>query len=334
MPHRMRRRLRRRPRCPRGILAAVPFQNRLDVAQGIFQVKLYNGTAEPLAVAAVQLVWDGMTSELSARSNTLAAGDRIDFPVTLAPARCVGDGTLAEMPPVDLASVRVVLAGGGDVDAPVFDLKRFAQKLYLEDCERQRIVATVDVEWGDLHETVLEGRPVTEGMLRLTRLAGADDQTIVVSSLSNTIIFTVTAGTPDDNGTDGDVAVLAAGDTTVAVAVLFVEGALRRARTLRGEPAVPVLRPDRPWRWHRAPVCRRAGNDGPGADAGTAGSGLRDPWHGWVRRPIHQHHPPVSVRTETTDDPQETAGSTNRNDWLSQSSSAMTPSGRIHCGSV
>lgn len=172
----MRRRLRRRPRCPRGILAAVPFQNRLDVAQGIFQVKLYNGTAEPLAVAAVQLVRDGMTSELSARSNTLAAGDRIDFPVTLAPARCVGDGTLAEMPPVDLASVRVVLRGGGDVDAPVFDLKRFAQKLYLEDCGRQRIVATVDVEWGDLHETVLEGRPVTEGMLRLTRSAGADDQ--------------------------------------------------------------------------------------------------------------------------------------------------------------
>ena len=64
----------------------MPFQNRLDVAEDIFQMKLYNGTDEALPVVGVQFVWEGMTTPVSDRANMLIAGDRLDYPVSLAPA--------------------------------------------------------------------------------------------------------------------------------------------------------------------------------------------------------------------------------------------------------
>ena len=163
---------------PTGILAAMPFQNRLDVAQGIFQMKLFNGTDEDLPIVGVQLVWAGMTTPVSDRANILIASDRLDYPVPLAPARCAGDGTVADMPDPQEGYVRVLLADGRGLQAPVFDVLHFARKLYLTDCERQFIGTQVGVELVDLHEAILDGRPVTDGILRLTRLAGEGTVTI------------------------------------------------------------------------------------------------------------------------------------------------------------
>ncbi len=203
---------------PPGVLAAVPFQNRLDVAQGIFQVKLYNGTDTDLDIVGVQLVWDGMTTVVADRQNPLVAGDRLDYPVPLAPANCVGDGRVDEMPDPAGGVARIVLRDGSTVDAPVFDVKHFARALYLQDCTRQRIEAALDVRWADLHEADFDGRPVTEGVLRITRRTG--DGPVRVLGVLNTINYTVFTA---DGGTEitGE---LATGASSVDVAVRFQEG--------------------------------------------------------------------------------------------------------------
>ncbi len=203
---------------PPGILAAMPFQNRLDVARGVFQMKMYNGTGVALPIVGVQLVWAGMTTPVSDRANVLSAGDRLDYPVLLAPATCVGDFTIADMPDLNEAYVRVLLADGSELQAPVFDVLHFARKLYLDDCERQFIATQVGIEWFDLHEMMLDGRPVTLGLLRVTRLAG--EGTVTIELIHPTIIFTISV-----LGAGGDaVAVLTEGSDRVDVPVQFLEG--------------------------------------------------------------------------------------------------------------
>ncbi|MEO8163710.1 MAG: hypothetical protein ABI590_08000, partial [Ilumatobacteraceae bacterium] len=173
---------------PAGVLAAMPTQNRLDVAKAIFQVQLINGTAESLDVVAVQFVWDGLTTTVASRTNRLAPQDRIDFPVPLAPANCSGDGTQDSMPDPQLAVVKVTVRDGRVLEVPVFDVKHFARNLYLKDCERQHILRQVEIQFAELHEVTFEGRPVTEGVLRLKRRQSFD--TIEVTFISNTINFT------------------------------------------------------------------------------------------------------------------------------------------------
>ena len=169
-------------------------------------------------MVGVQLLWDGLTTPVSNRANPLIAGDRLDYPVLLAPATCAGDGTLADMPDPQKAVVRVLLADGSEVLAPVFDVKHFARKLYLADCQRQFIATQVDIEWADLHAATLDGRPVTEGSLRLTRLAGTGEITVLV--ISNTIVFDFAA--PEAG--DGPIAVLPRGRDVAEVPIRFVEG--------------------------------------------------------------------------------------------------------------
>ncbi|MEQ1872786.1 MAG: hypothetical protein ABL953_03580 [Ilumatobacteraceae bacterium] len=203
---------------PPGILAAMPFQNRLDVAKDIFQMKLYNGTDEDLPVVGVQFVWVGMTTPVSDRANMLIAGDRLDYPVSLAPATCIGDGTIDDMPDPQEAHVRVLLADGRELQAPVFDVLHFARRLYLTDCERQFIGTQVAIEWVDLHEAMLDGRPVTEGSLRLTRLAG--EGVVTVALIRPTIIF----GFEVLDSAGDFVAVLPEDADAVDVPIRFIEG--------------------------------------------------------------------------------------------------------------
>ena len=203
---------------PTGVLAAVPFQNRLDVAQGIFQLKLYNGTPDDLDIVAIQLVWDGMTTAVADRQNPLIAGDRLDYPISLAPATCAGDGRADDMPDPGAGVARITLRDGTTLDAPVFDTKHFARALYLQDCTRQRIERAIDIHWDDLREVTVDERPVTAGVLRLTRRDG--NQPIRVLGVLNTINYTVFAG---DGGTaiTGD---LPAGTASVDIPVQFREG--------------------------------------------------------------------------------------------------------------
>lgn len=203
---------------PDGVFAAMPIQNRLDVAKGIFQVQLINGTSDSVDVVAVQFVWDGLSTSIAYRENSLVAGDRIDFPVPLAPANCSGNGTQDSMPDPQLAVVKATLRDGRVLEVPVFDVKHFARNLYLKDCERQHIIRQVEIQFADLHEVAFEGRPVTEGVLRLTRRQSLE--TIEVTFMSNTINFTfVSLGE-----SKGPVAILQSDQSTVQVPVRFIEG--------------------------------------------------------------------------------------------------------------
>lgn len=197
---------------PPGVLAAVPFQNRLDVAQGIFQMKLYNGTDRDLDVAGVQFVWDGLTTEVARRDNALIAGDRLDFPVPLAAAHCAGDGTEADMPALANAYVRVLLADGSEVRADVYDVKHFARALYLQDCERQRVAREVTIEWVDVQAAELDGRPITTATLRFTR--GTGQGAVRLLLVTGTVLFT-----PDSPALQ-----LPADQDMAATQVRFLEG--------------------------------------------------------------------------------------------------------------
>ena len=172
---------------PDGILAAMPTQNRVDPAKGQFQVKVVNLTGERFTVVGVQFVWEGFTTALTERSDIVVGGQRIDLPVKFPGANCVGDGTQASMPDVGSATARLVLDDGSERMIPVYDVDHLARRLYLEDCERQMIESMVGIEWIDLHTTDHDGRPVTEGELRLTRRASAT--TVSVLSVSNNVLF-------------------------------------------------------------------------------------------------------------------------------------------------
>jgi hypothetical protein len=200
---------------PSGVLAAVPFQNRLDVAQGIFQVKIYNGTDAPLAVESVQLRWTGLTTPASPRRNTVAAGDRIDFPVLMAPATC--DHGVDTPPSFDEAVVRTRLADGTSIDIPAYDVKGMARKLYVADCERQFLATQVAVTWVDLDAIDLDGRPVTAGRLRVDRLGAVGP--IAVVQITNTVNFTLDLPA----GTD-PVVRLDEAQTSAEVPVTILEG--------------------------------------------------------------------------------------------------------------
>lgn len=236
---------------PTGVLAAVPFQNRTDVAAGIFQLKLHNGTDEVLDVRSVQLRWAGLTTPVSPRSNRLAPGDRIDFPLPLVEATCVGDGAEADMPSLGTALARVELEGGRVVDAPVYDVKGFARKLYLESCERQLIAATVDARWVDVrpderHDVTIDGvtypsLPATAAVLQVTRRSGSDDTPITVSEVGGTLIFRV-----ETTGATGEpVLVVGPGQASGQGVVRFVEGRCdAHARSEASQPFEFLLRID------------------------------------------------------------------------------------------
>lgn len=203
---------------PDGILAAMPTQNRVDPAKGQFQLKIINRTDERFTVVGVQFVWEGYTTALTERSDIVVSGQRIDLPVKFPGADCVGDGTRATMPDIASATARLVLDDGTERSIPVYDVDHLARRLYLEDCERQLIESLVAVEWVDLHTADLDGRPVTEGALRLTRRASS--ATVSVLSVSNNVLFAFEAA---DVPLGGPVVSLMEGADEASAPIRFVE---------------------------------------------------------------------------------------------------------------
>lgn len=137
----------------------------------------------------MQFVWDGFTTPVAERHDSMVPGLTLDFPVQVAAADCAGDGLVDDMPPVADAVVRLALDDGSTIDAPVFDVDGVAQRLYLDDCERQMIESLVAVEWTDLHDEPLDGRVVTGGGLRMVRTGATGEVRLL--SVSNTVLFTV-----------------------------------------------------------------------------------------------------------------------------------------------
>jgi hypothetical protein len=198
---------------PADVVSASPFQYRLDWAAGVFQVRLHNGGSDPLAIRGVQFVWDGFTTDVAERHDTLVPGLTLDFPVGVAPATCH-----ERMPDPAEAVVRLTLDGGAVLDVPVFDVDGVAQQLYLDDCERQMIESEVTIEWADLHDEQFEGRTVTGGSIRLRR--GEASGEVRLLSVSNTILFVV--DTPGSHPGE-PVAVLPVGEDEVAVPIRILE---------------------------------------------------------------------------------------------------------------
>jgi hypothetical protein len=204
---------------PLGTLVAVPQQNREDPAKGQFQVQIVNGTRERFDVTSVQFVWSGYTTEVVPRDSTVVGGQIIDFPVPFPGATCAGDGTIATMPSLDDALVLLGDPDGTLREVPVVDKWHLARSLYLDDCRRQRIDREVTIEWADLHEEQHDGRPVTAGVLRVTR--GDASGEVRVEAVSGTIPYSFEA---IDTEIGETVAVLPEGRDRVEVPIRFVEG--------------------------------------------------------------------------------------------------------------
>lgn len=204
---------------PPGELVAVPQQNREDPAKQQFQVQIVNGTADRYRVTSVQFVWQGFTSPVTPRDSIVVRGQVIDFPVPFPGATCTGDGTIAEMPSLDDATVVLGLDDGTTREIPVVDKWHLARRLYLEDCMRQFIDTQVTIEWADLHEEQFEDRPVTAGELRLTRREGAG--AISIESVSGTIPYDFETV---DTDTGETVIRLEQGADVASVPIRFTEG--------------------------------------------------------------------------------------------------------------
>ena len=203
---------------PDGILAAMPTQNRVDPAKGQFQVKILNRTDERFLVIGVQFVWEGYTTPVTERHDIVVSGQQIDFPVKFPGATCIGDGTRATMPDPATATVRLILDDGSERILPVFDVDHLARRLYLEDCERQIINSLVAIELVDLHAVEVDGRPVTEGALRLTRRASTS--TVSVLTVSNNVLFAFEA---PDAPLGGPIVTLDEGVDQASALIRFVE---------------------------------------------------------------------------------------------------------------
>ena len=203
---------------PTGVLFAVPTQNREDPAKGQFQVQLHNDTDGRYDLTAVQFRWAGYTTPVVERTAVIVGGQTVDLPVPFPGATCSGDGSIDTMPSLDDAAVVLRLVDGSEVEMSVVDQFHLARRLYLEDCERQMIDAQVGIEWVDLHEEDVEGRPVTAGSLRLTRRDGTGE--VTVRSVSNTVPYEFVAV---DTAVGGSVAVLPDGVEQVEVPVRFLE---------------------------------------------------------------------------------------------------------------
>jgi len=203
---------------PTGVLFAVPTQNREDPAKGQFQVQLHNDTDGRYDLTAVQFRWAGYTTPVVERTAVIVGGQTVDLPVPFPGATCAGDGSIDTMPSLDDAAVVLRLVDGSEVEMSVVDQFHLARRLYLEDCERQMIDAQVGIEWVDLHEEDVEGRPVTAGSLRLTRRDGTGE--VTVRSVSNTVPYEFVAV---DTAVGGSVAVLPDGVEQVEVPVRFLE---------------------------------------------------------------------------------------------------------------
>lgn len=203
---------------PEGQLVAVPQQNREDPAKGQFQVQVVNGTRERFEVTSVQFVWAGYTTPVTPRDTTVVGGQTIDFPVGFPGAVCAGDGLIDTMPSLDDAVVLLGLGDGSVREVPVIDRWHLARRLYLEDCQRQHVAASVTIEWANLHPEDWEGRPVTAGVLRLTR--GTSTDTITIDTISGTVPYSFETV---DTGDGEPVAVLPAGTATIDVPIRFTE---------------------------------------------------------------------------------------------------------------
>lgn len=199
--------------------SAAPVQYRIDVTQGVFQLQVHNGSDRSVRVSGVQLRWPGLTTAVAARDDTIVPGQRIDLTVPLAPADCAGDGGEADMPTLDDAQLRLVLDDGSEVTGTIDDARGVLRGLYLRDCTRQRVARMIDIRWADLREVEREGRPVTEGVLRLRRLAAVGP--VAVVGLRGSVLFSIEPTGPAPG--DQPLLVLGPGADVAELPVRFVE---------------------------------------------------------------------------------------------------------------
>ena len=203
---------------PDGILAAMPTQNRVDPAKGQFQVKIFNRTDERFTVVGVQFVWEGYTTPVTDRHDIVVSGQRIDFPVKFPGASCVGDGVHATMPDPAAAHGAARPRRRQRAHRPRVRRRPSRPAAVPRGLRAADDRAQVAIELVDLYAVEFEGRPVTEGSLRLTRRASTS--TVSVQTVSNNILFVFAA---PEAPTDGPVVTLDEGLGELSAPVRFAE---------------------------------------------------------------------------------------------------------------
>jgi hypothetical protein len=177
-------------------LFVIPTQNREDPAKQRFQLQLHNLTERRLRVDGVRLIWEGLSTPVTAAGHGVVPGQVIDLPVPMESAACVGSGGIDDMPSIDEAMVELTLDSGLLERVQLYDEQRVLRKLYLKDCERQLIGRHVSLQWVDVSRAEFDGRPITEVTLLLRR--GSSTREVRVVSVSPTIPHVPLALNPTD----------------------------------------------------------------------------------------------------------------------------------------
>ena len=169
-------------------LTATLLQYRDDIVANRLQLQITNGDDDPVDVAAVQFEWTGMDSEITDIELTIGQGQRVDLPVALQAPRCDIAGLVVQPAPAfDDASVTLTLVDGTTRTAFVSDPKGTALGIYAAGCEREMIEQQVSIDFDQLHEERVDGRPLTVGVLSVRR--GLAIGSVSVLSVADTIVF-------------------------------------------------------------------------------------------------------------------------------------------------
>lgn len=201
-------------------LVVNPLQYRDDVSADRLQLQVTNGLDVQLPLAAVQLRWAGFNSAETTLDAVIGVGQRVDLPVQPGPAQCQIDGTSIGGPPtVDDAEVVFTLTDGTTRSADVIDVDGTLEALFTSACRTTMVSQQITLEFVDVEQSTLEGRPVSTATLRLRREAAVGD--VTVASAGDTIPFRLAF----PNQTPGEPLVaLAADDSVAEVPVQFLEG--------------------------------------------------------------------------------------------------------------
>lgn len=144
------------PALPDGVEVGL-IQLRSDVAAGEAQVRIVNGSDEPLEIGAVELV-DPRFAEPAVRTDagrvsTVRPGATVDVRVTLPAMACDTDEG-------DLTARLELAASGAVVEAPAADLLDIVAPLHERECRAARLADAAEVGFRAFHPSAA-GEPAT-----------------------------------------------------------------------------------------------------------------------------------------------------------------------------
>ena len=205
---------------PAEALTATPLQYRDDVVADRLQLQLHNGLDEALQIIAIEFQWAGFSSEVADTRLTISAGQRVDLPVTMREPECQIDGLVVQpAPDVAGAKVLLTLVDSTTRTAVLSDPNDTLIDIHAAGCQEEVIRQQAAITFDDLHLETVAGRPITVGVLRITRGLARGELTVL--SATGTIPFQLSF--PGGVGVD-QLLMLPIGNDAAEVEVHFGEG--------------------------------------------------------------------------------------------------------------